>query len=132
MDVWSLVMVPVRSLAVAYTALYVSSSSNLSQSSVCTCVYSSVSHPCPPAPLLEHLCSALLYPDEGLKASVLSVWLKLFRAAGGSAVQSLPGAIMNRVCILLLQTLSKASSPLLISSCVGERNTYSLFYSSSK
>ncbi|CAK6975184.1 LOW QUALITY PROTEIN: meiosis inhibitor protein 1 [Scomber scombrus] len=71
------------------------------------------------APLLEHLCSALLYPDEGLKASILSVWLKLFRAAGGSAVQSLPGAIRDRVCILLLQTLSKASSPPLISSCVG-------------
>ncbi|XP_059203995.1 meiosis inhibitor protein 1 [Centropristis striata] len=70
-------------------------------------------------PLLEHLCSALLYPDEALKASVLYVWLKLFGAAGGSAAQSLPTAIRDRVCILLLQTLAKASSPQLINNCVG-------------
>ncbi|XP_035470840.1 meiosis inhibitor protein 1-like isoform X3 [Scophthalmus maximus] len=67
-------------------------------------------------PLLEHLCSALLYPDEALKASVLYVWLKLF---GGSAAQSLPVAIRDRVCILLLQTLANAGSPQLIKNCVG-------------
>lgn len=78
-------------------------------------------------PLLEHLSSALLYPDEGLKASVLHVWLKLFRAAGGLA-QSLPVAIRDRVCILLLQTFASASSPQLINNCVGERNLYQLFY----
>nr|XP_019960937.1 PREDICTED: meiosis inhibitor protein 1 [Paralichthys olivaceus] len=66
--------------------------------------------------LLECLCSALLYPDEGLKASVLYVWLKLFR---GSAAQSLPVAIRDRVCILLLQTLANAGSPQLMKSCVG-------------
>ncbi|XP_062263851.1 meiosis inhibitor protein 1 [Platichthys flesus] len=66
--------------------------------------------------LLGNLCSALLYPDEGLKASVLYVWLKLFR---GSAAQSLPVAIRDRLCVLLLQTLTNAGSPQLIRSCVG-------------
>ncbi|XP_062421844.1 meiosis inhibitor protein 1 [Pungitius pungitius] len=70
-------------------------------------------------PLLEHLCSALLYPDEALKASVVYVWLKLFRTAGGSAAQSLPIAIKDRVCMLLLQTLANASSPNLTTNCVG-------------
>ncbi|XP_034749095.1 meiosis inhibitor protein 1 isoform X2 [Etheostoma cragini] len=70
-------------------------------------------------PLLEHLCSALLYPDEALKASALYVWLKLFGTAGGSAAQSLPIAIRDRVCILLLQTLANATSPQLINNCVG-------------
>ncbi|XP_041813621.1 meiosis inhibitor protein 1 [Chelmon rostratus] len=69
-------------------------------------------------PLLEHLCSALLHPDEALKASVLYVWLKLFGTAGGSA-QSLPIAIRDRVCILLLHTLANASSTQLINNCVG-------------
>ncbi|XP_029364949.1 meiosis inhibitor protein 1 [Echeneis naucrates] len=70
-------------------------------------------------PLLEHLCSALLYPDEVLKASVVFVWLKLFGAAGGSAAQSLPTTIRDRVCILLLQTLTNAGSPQLINNCTG-------------
>ncbi|XP_056258641.1 meiosis inhibitor protein 1 isoform X2 [Seriola aureovittata] len=70
-------------------------------------------------PLLEHLCSAMLYPDEALKASVLFVWLKLFGTAGGSAAQSLPIAIRDRVCILLLQTLANACSPQLINNCTG-------------
>ncbi|XP_068434183.1 meiosis inhibitor protein 1 isoform X2 [Clinocottus analis] len=70
-------------------------------------------------PLLERLCSALFHPDETLKASVLYVWLKLFGTAGGSAAQSLPTAIRDRVCVLLLQTLANASSPELIKNCVG-------------
>ncbi|XP_055366740.1 meiosis inhibitor protein 1 isoform X3 [Betta splendens] len=70
-------------------------------------------------PLLEHLCSALLYPDEMLKASVLYAWIQLFGAAGGSAAQSLPAAIRDRVCILLLQILADASSPQLINNCTG-------------
>lgn len=88
--------------------------------SVCLPVCSSVSHLCPPVPMLDHLCSALLYPDEALKASALYVWLKLFGTAGGSAAQSLPIAIRDRVCVLLLQTLANASSPQLINNCVGE------------
>nr|XP_020513548.1 meiosis inhibitor protein 1 [Labrus bergylta] len=71
------------------------------------------------ASLLDHLCSALLYPDEVLKASVLYVWLRLFGTAGGLAAQSVPAAIRDRVCVLLLQTLANASSPLLINKCVG-------------
>ncbi|TKS91552.1 Meiosis inhibitor protein 1 [Collichthys lucidus] len=70
-------------------------------------------------PMLDHLCSALLYPDEALKASGLYVWIKLFGTAGGSAAQSLPVAIRDRVCVLLLQTLANASSPQLINNCVG-------------
>uniref|UniRef100_A0A3Q3EBF3 Meiotic double-stranded break formation protein 1 n=1 Tax=Labrus bergylta TaxID=56723 RepID=A0A3Q3EBF3_9LABR len=70
------------------------------------------------ASLLDHLCSALLYPDEVLKASVLYVWLRLFGTAGGLAAQSVPAAIRDRVCVLLLQTLANASSPLLINKCV--------------
>ncbi len=73
--------------------------------------------------MLEHLCSAMLYPDEALKASVMYVWLKLFGTAGGSAAQSLPAAIRNRVCILLLETLANASSSQLIDNCIGEEKT---------
>ncbi|CAJ1075805.1 meiosis inhibitor protein 1-like isoform X1 [Xyrichtys novacula] len=70
-------------------------------------------------PLLDHLCSSLLYPDEMLKALVLFVWLRLLGSAGGSAAQSLPTAIRDRVCVLLLQTLANASSPQLINNCAG-------------
>nr|XP_033501775.1 meiosis inhibitor protein 1 [Epinephelus lanceolatus] len=69
--------------------------------------------------LLAHLCSAWNHPDEVLKASVLYVWLKLFETTGGSATQSLPVAIRDRVCFLLLQTLTNAGSPQLINNCVG-------------
>ncbi|KAK5856667.1 hypothetical protein PBY51_008248 [Eleginops maclovinus] len=69
-------------------------------------------------PLLEQLCSALLYPDEALKASVLHVWLKLFGTAGGSAALSMPPAIRDRVCVLLLQTFANAGSHRLITNCV--------------
>lgn len=66
-------------------------------------------------PLLEYLCSALLYPDEELKASILFVWLKLF----GTANQALSVSIRDRVCILLLQTLASANSAQLITNCIG-------------
>ncbi|XP_016895773.1 meiosis inhibitor protein 1 isoform X1 [Cynoglossus semilaevis] len=69
--------------------------------------------------LLEHLCSALLYPDEALKASALYVWLQVFRAVGGSSAKSLPVAIRDRVCVLLRQTLANAGSAKLIKNSVG-------------
>ncbi|XP_040918945.1 meiosis inhibitor protein 1-like [Toxotes jaculatrix] len=69
-------------------------------------------------PVLECLCSALLYPDEALKASAIHVWFKLFGTAGGLVAQSLPVAIRDRVCILLLRTLANAGSPQLINNCV--------------
>lgn len=82
--------------------------------------------PLPPVPMLDHLCSALLHPDDGLKASVLTVWLRLHEAAQGAAAQALPAVLRDRVCVLLLQTLSNASSPPLIHSCVGEEKPPSL------
>uniref|UniRef100_UPI003AAAD747 meiosis inhibitor protein 1 n=1 Tax=Centroberyx gerrardi TaxID=166262 RepID=UPI003AAAD747 len=70
-------------------------------------------------PLLERLCSALLYPDEGLKTAVFYVWQRLYAAAGGSAAQSMPVAIRDRVCFLLLQTLANTGSPQLTINCLG-------------
>ncbi|XP_028311694.1 meiosis inhibitor protein 1 isoform X2 [Gouania willdenowi] len=70
-------------------------------------------------PILEQLCSSLTYPDEDLKASIMYVWCQLLSSAGGSAAQSLPIAIRDRLCILLLQTLAKATSPHLIGNCLG-------------
>ncbi|KAF3846771.1 hypothetical protein F7725_003849 [Dissostichus mawsoni] len=59
-----------------------------------------------------------LVTQYALKASVLHVWLKLFGTAGGSTAQSLPPAIRDRVCVLLLQTLANAGSNQLINNCV--------------
>ncbi|XP_077475502.1 meiosis inhibitor protein 1 isoform X1 [Stigmatopora argus] len=69
-------------------------------------------------PLLDRLCSVLLYPDEVVKASVVYVWLKLLGANGGSAAQSLPITIRDRVCVLLVQTFANASCPQLINNCI--------------
>ncbi|KAK6311798.1 hypothetical protein J4Q44_G00174620 [Coregonus suidteri] len=68
-------------------------------------------------PLLERLCSTLLYPDEGLKASVFYVWQRVWGAAG--AAQSLPSPLRDRVCLLLLQTLAHACSTQLTINCLG-------------
>ncbi|KAM4635612.1 meiosis inhibitor protein 1 [Polymixia lowei] len=73
-------------------------------------------------PLLECLCSALLYPDEGLRASVFYVWQRVCGAAGGSAAQSLPSALRDRVCAALLRTLDNACSPQLTINCLGLLN----------
>ncbi|XP_039901771.1 meiosis inhibitor protein 1-like isoform X4 [Simochromis diagramma] len=70
-------------------------------------------------PLLDRLCSALLFPDEALKGAVVYVWLQLLGAPGGSAAQSLPSAVRDRVCNVLLKTLANASSPQLLRYCVG-------------
>ncbi|XP_006798005.1 meiosis inhibitor protein 1 isoform X3 [Neolamprologus brichardi] len=70
-------------------------------------------------PLLDRLCSALLFPDEALKGAVVYVWLQLLGAPGGSAAQSLPSAVRDRVCNVLLKTLANASSPQLLRDCVG-------------
>ncbi|XP_037112099.1 meiosis inhibitor protein 1-like isoform X2 [Syngnathus acus] len=69
-------------------------------------------------PLLERLCSILLYPDEEVKASVVYVWLKLLGSSGGSTAQSLPVTIRDRVCILLRQTFVNATCPQLINNCI--------------
>ncbi|XP_072225368.1 meiosis inhibitor protein 1 [Leuresthes tenuis] len=70
-------------------------------------------------PLLDHLCSALLYPDEALKTSVVCVWLQLLGTPGHTAAQSLPSATRDRLCVLLLQTFSNANSAQLIRNCAG-------------
>lgn len=77
--------------------------------------------------MLDHLCASLAHPDDALKASVLIVWLRLHEAAHGAAVKSLPAVVRDRVCGLLLQTLSNTSSSLLINNGVGEENPPSLF-----
>lgn len=79
--------------------------------------------------MLEYLCSALLHPNEALKTSVLYVWIKLLKTISSSAAQSLPTVIRDRVCIVLLQTLTNASSPSLINNCVGkgEKNHFFIF-----
>lgn len=78
-------------------------------------------------PLLNHLCSALLHPDETLKASLVNVWLQLLGAPGASAAKSLPAAVRDRLCVLLLQTLANADSPQLVRNSVGEKNRFYLF-----
>ncbi|XP_075310508.1 meiosis inhibitor protein 1 [Odontesthes bonariensis] len=70
-------------------------------------------------PLLDNLCSAMLYPDEALKTSVVCVWLQLLGKPGHTAAQSLPCATRDRLCVLLLQTFSNASSAQLIRNCAG-------------
>lgn len=81
----------------------------------------------PAVPVLENMCSALLHPDEALKASVLYAWIKLFKTISSSASQSLPSVIRDRVCIILLQTLTNASSPNLINNCIGTYAVVVLF-----
>ncbi|XP_027898767.1 meiosis inhibitor protein 1 [Xiphophorus couchianus] len=70
-------------------------------------------------PLLDHLCSALAYPDEALKTSVVHVWLQLMQTSGDAGAQDLPIATRDRLCTLLLQTFSNASSAQLIKNCAG-------------
>uniref|UniRef100_A0A096LZS0 Meiotic double-stranded break formation protein 1 n=1 Tax=Poecilia formosa TaxID=48698 RepID=A0A096LZS0_POEFO len=70
-------------------------------------------------PLLDHLCSALAYPDEALKTSVVHVWLQLMQMSGDAGAQYLPIATRDRLCTLLLQTFSNASSAQLIKNCAG-------------
>ncbi|XP_046894116.1 meiosis inhibitor protein 1-like, partial [Hypomesus transpacificus] len=70
------------------------------------------------------LCSALLYPDEGLKTSLFYVWQRVCGAAGGSGgapfgALSLPGPLRERLCMQLLQTLEQACCPQLTINCLG-------------
>ncbi|XP_023813731.1 meiosis inhibitor protein 1 isoform X4 [Oryzias latipes] len=70
-------------------------------------------------PLLDHLCSALLHPDEALKTSLVYIWLLLLEAPGGTAARFLPTATRERLCVLLLQTFDNAGSEKLIRNCAG-------------
>ncbi|XP_055009057.1 meiosis inhibitor protein 1 [Boleophthalmus pectinirostris] len=66
-------------------------------------------------PLLDLFCSTLLSPDEELKASIIFVWIKLF----GTTAAAVPVPIRDKMCILLLQTLTCAHSTTLITNCTG-------------
>lgn len=76
---------------------------------------------CLPVALLDHLCSALVYPEEELKTSVVHVWLQLLQISGDNGAQYLPVAMRDRLCALLLQTFSNTSSAQLIKNCAGEK-----------
>lgn len=88
---------------------------------LCLYLFYMLCFPSDSEPMLDCLCSALLYPDAGLKASVLYLWQRLFETAGGLVAQSIPTTIRDKVCILLLQTLAIAGSPQLIFNCLGEK-----------
>ncbi|KAJ8254328.1 hypothetical protein COCON_G00209400 [Conger conger] len=68
-------------------------------------------------PLLEQLCVALQFPDEALKSSVCYIFIGVWGYEG--AGQTLPPALRDRLCALLLQTLSSATTPHLTVNCLG-------------
>ncbi|KAJ8251866.1 hypothetical protein GJAV_G00226290 [Gymnothorax javanicus] len=68
-------------------------------------------------PLLEQLCSALSFPDEKLRSSLCYIFGVLWACEGAGL--ALPPALIGRLCALLLQTMSSASSSLLTVNCLG-------------
>ena len=75
-----------------------------------------------PVPFLEGLCSALLHPDPGLKASLFYLWHVLLGGtspAAMAAALSPPPALRDRLCSTLLQTLADACTPELTLNCLG-------------
>uniref|UniRef100_A0A3Q2NZ69 Meiotic double-stranded break formation protein 1 n=1 Tax=Fundulus heteroclitus TaxID=8078 RepID=A0A3Q2NZ69_FUNHE len=70
-------------------------------------------------PLLDHLFTALVYPDEALRTSVVYAWQQLLQTSGDTGAQYLPVATRDRLCTLFLQTFSNASSAQLIKNCAG-------------
>ncbi|CAL8311475.1 unnamed protein product [Arctogadus glacialis] len=73
-------------------------------------------------PFLEGLCSALLHPDPGLKASLFYLWHVLLGGtspAAMAAALSPPPALRDRLCSTLLQTLADACTPELTLNCLG-------------
>ncbi|KAJ8387549.1 hypothetical protein AAFF_G00152450 [Aldrovandia affinis] len=69
------------------------------------------------SPLLEQLSTGLSFPDEALKSSVCYIFRGVWEWAGVG--QSLPLALRDRLCVLLLQTLSHACTPHLTINCLG-------------
>ncbi|KAM4534550.1 meiosis inhibitor protein 1 [Fundulus diaphanus] len=70
-------------------------------------------------PLLDHLFTALVYPDEALRTSVVYAWQQLLQTSGDTGAQYLPVATRDRLCTLFLQTFSNASSAQLVKNCAG-------------
>ncbi|CAL8273948.1 unnamed protein product [Lota lota] len=73
-------------------------------------------------PFLEGLCSALLHPDPGLKASLFYLWHVLLGGTSPAAMAPAltpPPALLDRLCSTLLQTLTDACTPELTLNCLG-------------
>ena len=74
-------------------------------------------------PFLEGLCSALLHPDPGLRASLFYLWHVLLGGASPAAMAPAlapPPALRDRLCSALPQSLADACTPELTLNCLGE------------
>ncbi|XP_039535133.1 meiosis inhibitor protein 1 isoform X3 [Pimephales promelas] len=67
--------------------------------------------------VLECVCAALLLSDEDVKAGVCYVLLRIWSSA--SAVQMLTDTLRQRMCVLLLHTLSNTHTTALTVNCLG-------------
>ncbi|XP_036420934.1 meiosis inhibitor protein 1 [Colossoma macropomum] len=66
---------------------------------------------------LECMCACMLNPDEALKSAVCYVFRGVW--ASEAALQSLPHTLRERVCVLLLHTLTHTCSLQLTINCLG-------------
>ncbi|XP_067219481.1 meiosis inhibitor protein 1 [Chanodichthys erythropterus] len=67
--------------------------------------------------VLECVCAALLLSDEEVKAAVCYVLLRIWSSA--AAIQMLPDTLRQRMCVLLLHTLSNTHTTALTINCLG-------------
>ncbi|XP_059420091.1 meiosis inhibitor protein 1-like isoform X1 [Carassius carassius] len=67
--------------------------------------------------VLECVCSALLVSDEDVKAAVCYVMFRIWSSS--AAVQTLPDTLRQRMCVLLLHTLSHTHTTALTVNCLG-------------
>uniref|UniRef100_A0A9J8C784 Meiosis inhibitor protein 1 n=1 Tax=Cyprinus carpio carpio TaxID=630221 RepID=A0A9J8C784_CYPCA len=67
--------------------------------------------------VLECVCSALLVSDEDVKAAVCYVMFRIWSFS--AAVQTLPDTLRQRMCVLLLHTLSHTHTTALTVNCLG-------------
>ncbi len=72
--------------------------------------------------VLECVCSALLVSDEDVKAAVCYVMFRIWSFS--AAVQTLPDTLRQRMCVLLLHTLSNTHTTALTVNCLGETHTH--------
>ncbi|XP_073789824.1 meiosis inhibitor protein 1 isoform X9 [Danio rerio] len=67
--------------------------------------------------MLECVCSGLLVWDEDVKAAVCYVLFRIWSSS--DAVQTLPHTLRQRMCVLLLHTLSHTQTSALTVNCLG-------------
>ncbi|XP_048013146.1 meiosis inhibitor protein 1-like [Megalobrama amblycephala] len=67
--------------------------------------------------VLECVCAALLLSDEEVKVAVCYVLLRIWSSA--AAIQMLPDTLRQRMCVLLLHTLSNTHTTALTVNCLG-------------